>query len=132
MPVSLQNDSTTTMIHYVGDSTTLNGFQFVSNFTNNISVFWTKNGAAVLNSPTNFSSVWNGQFFIITVSDLKIRSLDFADSGNYSCHLRYHENGILRTTVHSSFISLLVQSKLFYLSACFVLDEPITNCFYFL
>lgn len=96
-------------MHHVDDSLTLNGCQFVSNFTNGVMVSWLKNGMAITNG-SSYQSVWNSGHFVITLNQFVISNLKFTDSGNYSCQLKYNSSGEL-IIVESGKIELIVQSK---------------------
>ena len=108
-PVSVTTWSTDTLVRYVGDSIDIEGCRFVSNFTNGISTYWLKNGT-VLNTNNDFTSVWNGRYFLISVVPLNLKNLNFSNSGSYSCRLTY-----ITTTgtqnVQSDHVYLHVQSK---------------------
>ena len=116
-PRIVENLSADKLVHYVGDSATFTGCQFVSNFTNGISVSWLKDGVIVDNA-TTFASSWNSNSFLITVKSLSLSIIEFADSGNYSCQLKYNTAASVEI-VESSRISLLVQSM--FLTALYYL-----------
>ena len=110
-PESTSKASTDKLVHYVGDSATLSGCHFVSNFTNGISVSWLKNGEVF--RETSFTNSWNSHSFLISVDALNISNLDFDDSGNYSCQLSYAITNN-KKTLEAPSVSLTVQSRYFF------------------
>ena len=110
-PESVSLTSTDKLVHYVGDSATLTGCQFVANFTNGLSVSWLKNGTVF--EETSFNSSWNSHSFLISVDTLHLSNLDFSDSGNYSCQLTYNKT-TNTNTIESSSVALIVQSRFFF------------------
>ena len=109
-PESMSKVSTVKLVHYVGDSATLSGCQFVANFTNGISVSWLKNGELL--NETSFSRTWNSNSFLITVDALHLSNLDFSNSGNYSCQLSYKKTTNTKT-IETPSVALIVQSTCF-------------------